>query len=197
MLRSLSISLSVFLFVVIGYFGAAPAAQADTIVDIAVGNEDFSSLVDAVVAQDLVDTLSNPGPFTVFAPTNEAFAALPGFVTNVLNEKPELLTQILLYHVVADDLSSAEVLARRSIKTAQGEFVRVNQTSSGAFINSSELTAFDIDASNGTIHVIDRVLLPNAVYGAAIDTVRKQIEMLRLQINDIQRARITERGIRH
>ena len=95
-------------------------ANAQTIVDIAVSDsENFSSLVDAVVSQDLVDTLSSDGPFTVFAPTNEAFSNLPGYVGDILEKEPGLLTDILAYHVITDELFAADVLSKKNIKPSR------------------------------------------------------------------------------
>ncbi len=169
------------------FFGVAVApASAATIVDIAVGNDNFESLVEAVTAQDLAETLSGAGPFTVFAPTDEAFSELPGYVTRAIEKNPELLTDILLYHVVADDLEAAEVLAKKRIKTVQGESLRVNVRKGSPFVDSSTIVATDIDASNGTIHVIDTVLIPNSVYQAVIVDLRNQVRALLGDIHDVR-----------
>lgn len=150
---------------------------ADTVVDVAVGNPQFSSLVGAVTAQDLAGTLSGAGPFTVFAPTNDAFAALPGFITRALQERPALLKDILLYHVVADDLDASEVLAARSLTTVGGDRIAPNMRNGAPYINGSKITATDITADNGRVHVIDKVLIPRSV----------AIEAFRIELNRIQR----------
>lgn len=149
---------------------AGCASQADgpgDIVDIAAGNEDFSTLVAAVQAAGLVDTLKSDGPFTVFAPTNDAFAALPaGTVeTLLLPENKDKLTEILTYHVLSGAVTSDQVLGERlSVPTVQGQNVtvdgRVGKYGSGVRVNDANVTAADIIASNGVIHVIDKVLLP-------------------------------------
>ena len=189
-LRSLVLSLA---------FGAAlvaaspSLAAAQSIPEVASGDPQFSELVDALVARDLVDTLASDGPFTVFAPTNDAFADLPSYIVSAIESDPELLSTILLYHVVSDDLDSDEVLSNRRLETVQGENLRVSQRSGGAFINSSELIALDIEADNGVVHVIDRVLIPQEVYRAAFMNVRDQLRELVAQLRDIQRDRAAER----
>lgn len=177
-LKSIVLGLSLALIVV-----ATPVqADSNTIVDIAVSNENFSELVDAVVAQDLAGVLASEGPFTVFAPTNEAFEKLPGYVTRALSKNPDLLTDILLYHVVADDLLAADVLAERELESVQGEDLRVRSAGNNAFINTSRITATDIVADNGVVHVIDRVLIPRSVLLFVIEDARAQIQELRSQI---------------
>jgi uncharacterized surface protein with fasciclin (FAS1) repeats len=170
---------------------ASPAmVSADTIVDIAVSDpSNFSSLVDAVVSQDLAGTLSSEGPFTVFAPTNDAFKKLPGFVGNALAEKPELLTDILLYHVVEGDLDSSEVLDSTTIQTVGGGDIMPNTKGNGTkpYVNDSKIVIPDIEASNGTIHVIDRVLLPESIVKNAfmkeLNRIKDILESLKNQIN--------------
>jgi transforming growth factor-beta-induced protein len=133
--------------------------EAQSIVEIAVGNPDFSTLVAAVQAAGLVDALEGEGPFTVFAPTNEAFAALPDGVLDDLLGDPEALAQVLLYHVVPGDLRAAEVLSSSSLTTLQEGQVSVDG-SSATLNGNSGIVATDIVASNGVIHVIDAVLIP-------------------------------------
>lgn len=170
----------------------AVPAHAQTIVEVAQSDDDFSALVDAVVDQGLVDTLNSDGPFTVFAPTNDAFADLPDYLTNTLASEPDLLTDILLYHVVPGEFFSGDVLNERTLSTAQSERLRVNDTHDGAFINRSELIALDIDADNGVVHVVDRVLVPRSVYRAVIADLRQQINELRADIHDVRRDGIVE-----
>ncbi|MEI7992002.1 MAG: fasciclin domain-containing protein [Actinomycetota bacterium] len=148
---------------------AAPETTAalGTIVDVAVGNADFSILVEAVTAAGLVETLSGPGPFTVFAPTNDAFAAA---LTALKMTKEQLfadtalLTKILTYHVVPGVVLAADVvqLDGQEVATVQGSKVKVSVMDGKVKINDSNVVATDIMASNGVIHVIDAVLVPAA-----------------------------------
>ena len=143
---------------------AACAEQKDpTIVDIAAGNEDFSTLVAAVTAAGLVETLSGDGPFTVFAPTNDAFAALPaGTVESLLEpENIDTLTNILTYHVLAGQVTSDQLAGQRlSVDALNGDSLHVDATGGGVKVNDSNVISADILGSNGVIHVIDQVLLP-------------------------------------
>ncbi|HRQ23816.1 MAG TPA: fasciclin domain-containing protein [Anaerolineales bacterium] len=140
-----------------------PADEAQTIVDIAVADERFSTLVTAVLAADLAETLSGEGPFTVFAPTNDAFAALPaGTVESLLlPENKQALTDILLYHVVAGKVMAADVVGLTSAPTVLGKDITITVRDGKVFLNDTvEVITTDIEASNGVIHVIDAVLLP-------------------------------------
>lgn len=140
----------------------APMDDGDDIVDIAAGNEDFSTLVAAVSAAGLVDTLKGDGPFTVFAPTNAAFAALPeGTVETLLKpENKDQLVKILTYHVVPGAVTSDQLIGQRlTVATVQGQTVHIDGTH-GVRVNRSTVTTPDIIATNGVIHVIDQVLLP-------------------------------------
>ena len=144
-----------------------PAAEVGTIVDVAIGNADFSTLVTALTAAGLVETLSGEGPFTVFAPTNAAFAALPAGLLEklLLPENKEVLAAILTYHVVAAKVMAADVMAGM-VKTVQGEEFVVD-TAYGVKVNSANVVATDIAASNGVIHVIDAVIVPPSIDVAA------------------------------
>jgi len=137
----------------------APAAK--DVVDIAIGSADHTTLVAAVKAADLVATLKGPGPFTIFAPTNAAFNALPaGTVDDLLKpEKKAALANILTYHVVAGKVMAKDVAGVKSAKTVQGGELRVD-ANHGVKINNAKVTQADIEASSGVIHVIDTVLLP-------------------------------------
>jgi len=137
---------------------SAPMAQSQNIVEIAVGNEDFSTLVSLVQAAGLVDALAGEGPFTVFAPTNDAFAKVPPVVVDFLLANPDVLTTVLTYHVVPGKVMSSD-LAEGEVATLQGQTVDVS-LSMGAMINNATVIAADIEASNGVIHVIDAVILP-------------------------------------
>lgn len=160
--------ISTLLVVVAGLFlsGAALAdhhggTKQQTIVDVAVGNPDFSTLVAALKAADLVDTLSGAGPFTVFAPTNDAFAKLPaGTVENLLKpENKAQLIAVLTYHVVPGKVMAADVAGLKAAGTVNGKPITID-TSNGVKVDNATVTATDIAASNGVIHVIDSVILP-------------------------------------
>ena len=145
---------------------SAPAMTNETVTDIVAGNEDFSTLLAAVQAADLGDTLAGDGPFTVFAPTNEAFAALPeGTVETLLKPKnQDQLAAILTYHVVPGEIMAADVTSGE-VTTVNGETFTVEAADGGVTItdgqgNEAMVTSTDIVASNGVIHVIDAVLLP-------------------------------------
>lgn len=145
----------------------APADRGNDIVDIAASDPNFSTLVAAVQAAGLVDTLKSDGPFTVFAPTNAAFAALPaGTVENLLlPENKDTLVQILTYHVVPGAITSDQVIGKRvSVKTVEGKNVTVDGRAGkyGAVVrvNNANVVGADIIATNGVIHAIDKVLLP-------------------------------------
>ena len=138
-------------------------ASGRTIVDIAAGNENFSTLVAAVKAAGLADVLAGKGPFTVFAPTNDAFAKLPrGTVESLL--KPEnrgKLQAILTYHVVSGNNPASSVVNATNYATVNGQRVNVTVDQNGVKVAGASVVATDIKASNGVIHVIDRVILPS------------------------------------
>ncbi|WP_037309233.1 fasciclin domain-containing protein [Ruegeria halocynthiae] len=137
-------------------------AQAADIVDTAVSAGSFTTLVAAVQAAGLVDTLKGDGPFTVFAPTDDAFAALPeGTVeTLLLPENKDQLVEILTYHVVPAKVMSGDIAGKRAkVLTVQGDRLSVN-AKNGVKVNGAEVVQADIEASNGVIHVIDAVILP-------------------------------------
>ncbi len=136
------------------------AEQPGTIVDIAVADDRFETLVAALQAAELVETLQGDGPFTVFAPTDDAFAALPEGTVEALLEDIPALTDILLYHVVAGDVRAADVVTLDAAVTVQGESVSVTVEGDNVRINDSLVIIADVVASNGVIHVIDAVLLP-------------------------------------
>ncbi len=129
------------------------------IVDTAIKAGTFTTLVAAVKAAGLAETLTGEGPFTVFAPTDEAFAKLPaGTVDALLKDIPKL-KKILTYHVVAGKVMAADVTKLTSAKTVEGSTVKID-TAHGVMINDSKVTTADIAADNGVIHVIDSVLMP-------------------------------------
>jgi len=130
-----------------------------TVVDVAVGNGSFTTLVAAVQAAGLVDTLSGPGPFTVFAPTDDAFAKLPtGTVEGLLADK-DRLTAVLTYHALAGKVSAAEAATVTSATTLQGGDLAIDATD-GVKINDATVVIADVAADNGVIHAIDTVLIP-------------------------------------
>lgn len=138
-------------------------SKAADIVDTAIEAGSFNTLVAAVQAADLVDTLKGEGPFTVFAPTDEAFAALPaGTVDNLLlPENRDQLVAVLTYHVIPGRVMSSDIAGQTlSVETVQGGELEVDATS-GVMINDATVVTADVEASNGVIHVIDTVLLPN------------------------------------
>ena len=141
---------------------AEPAAPAATIVDIAVGDGRFTTLVAALQAADLVETLQGDGPFTVFAPTDDAFAKLPEGTVAALLEDIPTLTGILLYHVVAGNVMAADVVKLDAATTVQGSDVAITVDGDTVRINDAQVVITDIQAANGVIHVIDAVLLPPA-----------------------------------
>lgn len=131
-----------------------------TIAQIVQNDPNFSTLLAAVQAAGLVETLNSPGPYTVFAPTNAAFAALPpGQLQALLNDR-NALRNVLLYHVVPGRVTSAQVVGLRSANTASGGTLRISTMNGQVMINDSRVIAADVRASNGVIHVINRVMLP-------------------------------------
>ncbi len=138
---------------------SSSAMAAGTIVEVAASNGSFNTLVAAVKAAGLADTLSGTGPFTVFAPTDAAFAKLPaGTVDALLKDVPKLKA-ILTYHVVAGKVMAKDVKTGM-VKTVNGQSINVVAGASGVTVNDAKVTAVDVAASNGVIHVIDTVLLP-------------------------------------
>ena len=138
------------------------SAQEQDIVDTAIGAGVFNTLVTAISAADLVAVLKSDGPFTVFAPTDDAFAALPeGTIESLLEpENKEQLVAILLYHVVAGKVLAEEVLTLGSAPTAQGQDVSITLYDSGVMVDNANVVETDVLATNGVIHIIDAVILP-------------------------------------
>jgi uncharacterized surface protein with fasciclin (FAS1) repeats len=143
-------------------------AGTGTIVEVASSTEGFSTLVAAVSAAGLVDTLNGEGPFTVFAPTDDAFAALPAGVLDalLLPENKDVLTHILTYHVVPDQVMAADV-TDGEVATVEGQSVTLS-TADGVTVNGAKVIQADVVTSNGVIHAIDAVLLPPGVDPAAL-----------------------------
>ena len=147
--------------------GGAPMYPSKNIVENAVNSKDHTTLVAAVKAAGLVETLSGPGPFTVFAPTNDAFAKLPkGTVEMLLKpENKATLTKILTYHVVPGKLNAADLKDGQKLKTVEGEMLTVKASGGKVMITdakggSANVTIADVNQSNGVIHVVDTVLMP-------------------------------------
>ena len=140
----------------------AVRAQEKDIVDTAVAAGSFKTLAAALQAAGLVDTLKGKGPFTVFAPTDEAFAKLPkGTVEELLKpENKAKLTAILTYHVVPGAVSASQVTKLKDAKTVNGQSVKISASGGGVMIDGARVVKADIRASNGVIHVIDSVILP-------------------------------------
>lgn len=164
----------IFASLMVALFAGVASAQKTDIVDIAIGSPDHTTLVAAVQAADLVETLKGDGPFTVFAPTNEAFDKLPeGTVASLLEPKnKEKLQAVLTYHVVAGKIEAADVLkaikagkGKAKLTTVQGEELTAYLDGKKVFLkdangNTAQVTATDLTGTNGTIHVIDTVILP-------------------------------------
>jgi uncharacterized surface protein with fasciclin (FAS1) repeats len=148
-----------------------PELMAMDIVDTAVADGRFTTLVAAVTAADLVETLKSEGPFTVFAPTDDAFAALPeGTVENLLlPENKQALKDILLYHVVSGKVMAADVVGLSSATTVLGKDVAIKVDGGNVYINDAQVIITDIETSNGVIHVIDAVILPPSEEDAMMD----------------------------
>ena len=142
----------------------AEEAEVGTIVDVAVGAGTFDTLVAAVSAAGLAETLSGEGPFTVFAPTDEAFAALPAGLVDalLLPENEAALVAVLTYHVLGAEVPSSDV-ATGAVGTLQGEEIELVVDDNGVTVNGANVIAVDVEASNGVIHVIDAVLVPPSV----------------------------------
>jgi len=150
---------------------SAPAAEetvTNTIVDVASTTEGFSTLVAALSAAELVETLSGEGPFTVFAPTDDAFAALPAGVLDalLLPENKATLVKILTYHVVSGMVMAADV-TDGDVATVEGQTIKLS-TKDGVTVNGAKVVQADVMADNGVIHVIDAVILPPDIDAAAL-----------------------------
>ncbi|GHF46078.1 putative surface protein with fasciclin (FAS1) repeats [Deinococcus metalli] len=140
--------------------GGSAMPAGNTIAGIVSSDPNFSTLLAAVKAAGLVETLSSPGPFTVFAPTNAAFAKIPKADLDALLNDPAKLKAVLLYHVVAGRVTAAQVMGMSSGKTVNGASVRVSTMGNSVMINDATVTKADVRASNGIIHVIDTVMMP-------------------------------------
>ena len=148
-------SLAISMFAAAGHHGVKK-----DIVDTAVAAGDFNTLVTAVKAAGLVETLTGEGPFTVFAPTDAAFAKVPTDTLNALLADSAALANVLTYHVVAGNVMAADVVKLTSAVTVQGQAVSIAVKDGKVYVDGAQVVATDIKASNGVIHVIDAVILP-------------------------------------
>jgi uncharacterized surface protein with fasciclin (FAS1) repeats len=139
---------------------AAPAATDKNIIETAAAAGQFKTLASLLEQAGLADTLAGNGAYTVFAPTDAAFAKLPKATLDQLAKDKTKLRSVLLYHVAKGKLTAAKVVKRRSIKTLNGERVRVRVSAGKVFVGGARVTAPDVRASNGVIHVINKVLIP-------------------------------------
>lgn len=149
-------TLAISMFAAAGHHG-----MKKDIVDTAVAAGDFNTLVTAVKAAGLVETLKGKGPFTVFAPTDAAFAKVPKDTLNALLADKAALTNVLTYHVVAGKVMAADAVKLTSAATVQGQSVSIALKDGKVYVDDAQVVATDIKASNGVIHVIDAVILPN------------------------------------
>jgi uncharacterized surface protein with fasciclin (FAS1) repeats len=163
LMKNVATTFTIFCVAMFATFSNAGShGKSQDIVQIAAGNPDFSTLVAALQAADLVSVLEGDGPFTVFAPTNEAFAKLPeGTVENLLKpENKDQLVAVLTYHVVAGKVSAEDAMKLSSAKSVQGGEIAITTKDGAVMVDNANVVAADIDASNGVIHVIDNVILP-------------------------------------
>jgi uncharacterized surface protein with fasciclin (FAS1) repeats len=151
----------------------AAAEPTQNIVEIAAGDPQFSTLVELVTAAGLVETLSDPnGVFTVFAPTNDAFAKVDAATLEMLQADTALLTEVLTYHVTPSTLGSADITDGGSRLTVQGEYLNFSVTDGAVMVNDANVIAADIAATNGTVHVIDTVLVPALLGKEKVGVIR-------------------------
>merc|ERR1711998_700973 len=176
----------------VAYVSAGPLRGAGpmNIVDTAISNPDLSTLVTALTAGKLTTALSGDGPFTVFAPTNEAFAALPkATLAHLLDPKNiKELHSVLEYHVISGaGIHAADLKPSQKAKTLEGEDLRIIKRSNRIFVDNSKVVTADVDATNGVVHVIDRVLIPpqSVNTGLGATPVRKNIVQLASGIDDL------------
>ena len=138
-------------------------AQAQNVVEVLSDRPEFSTLVTAVTEAGLVDTLNSEGPFTIFAPTNDAFAAIPADQLDAVLADQDLLTSILTYHVVAGKVMAEDVVNLKTAKTVEGSNIKIKVSEEGTVhIDNAKVVAADVKAKNGVIHVIDSVILPDS-----------------------------------
>jgi uncharacterized surface protein with fasciclin (FAS1) repeats len=147
---------------VAGAPATARPSQEKNIVQTAQAAGSFKTLTKLVTKAGLAGTLSQPGPYTVFAPTDVAFKKVPKSTLKSLAKNKAKLRAVLLYHVVAGKVPSSEVVTMKSVKTVNGKSVRIRTSNGSVYVNTARVTKPDVNASNGVIHVINRVLIPPA-----------------------------------
>lgn len=162
MTKSIAFLLMLCAFVLTTSMPSPAMASDKDIVETAVAAGNFKTLATALTEAALIETLKGKGPFTVFAPTDEAFAKIPTDVLNNLLKDKEALTKVLLYHVVSGKAMSKDIVKLTSAKTVQGSDVKVTVQGKEVMVNAAKAVAVDIEASNGVIHVIDSVIIPPA-----------------------------------
>ena len=155
-----AITIGLFTLAISMFAAAGHHGMKKDIVDTAVAAGDFSTLVTAVKAAGLVETLKGEGPFTVFAPTDAAFAKVPTETLNALLADKAALANVLTYHVVAGKVMAADLVKLTSAVTVQGQSVSIEVKDGKVYVDGAQVVATDIKASNGVIHVIDAVILP-------------------------------------
>ena len=158
--RFLSAVVAAMFFVAVSAFPASAGANKD-IVDTAVAAGQFTTLATALTEAGLVETLKGAGPFTVFAPTDEAFAKLPAGTVEALLQDKDKLRQVLLYHVVPGKVTAKDVVKLKEARTAQGSDVDIKVKGNTVMIDNATVVMADVMASNGVIHVIDTVIIPD------------------------------------
>ena len=155
-------SLALVVGLIAGPATGAKSTKRQSITDIASGSKQFETLTSLLGQAELAETLDGKGAFTVFAPTDAAFAKVPQSTLDALAADPEQLKAVLLYHVANGKLTARKVVKRKSIKTLNGARVKVRVTKKGVRVNNAKVTKTDLRASNGVVHVINQVLLPPA-----------------------------------
>lgn len=143
-----------------GSSSSSPASASKDVIDTAVGAGKFSTLAKALGAAGLVETLKGKGPFTVFAPDDDAFAKVPPDALNALLADKTKLTKVLTFHVVSGDVQAKKVVKLKSVKSLEGQNLPIKQSDGKVMIGDANVIATDIECSNGVIHVIDKVLMP-------------------------------------
>lgn len=143
-------------------FSQAQAQSPGDLIEVLSSDPSFSTFVNAIEAAGLTQTLKGEGPFTVFAPTNAAFASLPGGTLNALlaPENKELLAQVVMYHIVPGDITAADLIAAGTVASVSGPDLTIWTQGNDVFVNQAKIITADVPASNGMIHVIDSVLIP-------------------------------------
>jgi len=154
--------LFIFLLSIVSAVGGASAAAPKNLVETAKGDPRFSTLVELVQTAGLAETLSGSGPFTLFAPTNEAFAKVPAETLKSLKQDKEKLASVLKYHVVSGKVPASQVVNLSDAKSVEGSSIRISKENGNVKVDNATVTKTDIMTSNGIIHVIDTVIMPNA-----------------------------------